>query len=223
MILLGLLVGFILMVITKNPIIIGCGIFIGAFFYGVGQPYAYNLTTTVSSQVASSLTMAWLIIMNSIGMLLCPVIVNFVESIFHAKHIPSFPYFFMLILCAIAWVFVLLRGLFKKKKQTKAFIFGQGFVQISSLSPAIQAYVTANPAEGYALSEIEKIINEKTPIKQTPSPAASVNNKPENKETNDSNSQSATNSSSSANTTNKPESTDSSKPSEPSNNPEEPK
>ena len=156
MILLGMLVGFVLMVITKSPVIIGIGIFIGAFFYGVGQPYAYNMTTTVSSQVASSLTMAWLIIMSSVGMLMCPVIINLAESIFHTKDIPAFPYYFMLGLTVIAWVGVFLRRLFKRKPK-KAFVFGKGFVEISTFPADQQAYIRANYADGYELATIESL------------------------------------------------------------------
>lgn len=155
MILLGILVGFALMVISKDPIIIGCGIFIGAFFYGVGQPYAYNLCTGISTPVASSLTMSWLIVMNSVGMLLCPVVISWAEMLFHTKKEPAFPYHFMLVLCLVAWVVVFVRRLYMmKKKTTHAFVFGRGNVAISSLTPEEQAYVLAHPADAFDLSVV---------------------------------------------------------------------
>ena len=157
MILLGMCVGFFLMVISKDPIVIGCGIFIGAFFYGVGQPYAYNLCTNISTPVASSLTMAWLIIMNSVGMLMCPVVVSWAKAIFHTKLDPSFPYYFMLVLSLIAWIGVLIRRLYYLKKKPKyAFVFGRGRVAVNTLTADEQAYVFANPSEAFDLSSFEK-------------------------------------------------------------------
>ena len=155
MIILGLVVGFILVVLTKNPIIIGIGIFIGAFFYGVGQPYCYNVTTTICTPVASSLTMAWLIIMDSLGVLLCPIIINFLQALFHAKAMPAFPFYFIIVICVIAWVLVLLKRLFKRKP-TKAFIFGKGFMKLSELTSDEQSYILSHPADAYDLSLIGK-------------------------------------------------------------------
>ena len=150
MILLGILVGFVLMLISKNPILIGCGIFIGAFFYGVGQPYAYNVCTGISTPAASSLTMSWLIIMNSVGMLLCPVVISWAQSLFHTKEMPAFPYYFMLVLAFICWIFVFGRRLIMmKKKVTHVFVFGRGKVAIASLAASEQAYVMAHPSDVY--------------------------------------------------------------------------
>ncbi len=169
MILLGMVVGFGLMIISKDPIIIGCGIFIGAFFYGVGQPYAYNVCTGISTPQASSLTMSWLIVMNSVGMLLCPVVISWAQTIFHTKDVPAFPYYFMLVLCIICWVFVFARRLIMmKKKVTHVFVFGRGRMAISALTPKEQAYVTANPSDVYDLSTVDA----PEPTVASPAPAA---------------------------------------------------
>ena len=172
MILLGILVGFGLMLISKDPIIIGCGIFIGAFFYGVGQPYAYNVCTGISTPAASSLTMAWLIIMNSVGMLLCPVVISWAQTLFHTKEMPAFPYYFMLVLAFICWIYVFGRRLIMmKKKTTHAFVFGRGKVALTALSASEQAYVLAHPSDVYDFDNLTQVA---TPTAATTSSATAA-------------------------------------------------
>ena len=172
MILLGILVGFVLMLISKNPILIGCGIFIGAFFYGVGQPYAYNVCTGISTPAASSLTMSWLIIMNSVGMLLCPVVISWAQTIFHTKSMPAFPYYFMLVLAFICWIYVFGRRLIMmKKKTTHAFVFGRGKVALTALSASEQAYVLAHPSDVYDFDNLTQVA---TPTAATTSSATAA-------------------------------------------------
>ena len=169
MIILGLALGFFLVIISKSLIIIGLGIFIGSFFYGVGQPYCYNVTTTVCTPVAASLTMAWLIIMDSVGVLLCPIIINFLQAAFHAKDIPQFPFYIILGLCIVAWVLVLLKRLLKRKP-SKAFIFREGFKKLSELTPAQQSYILKNRADAYDLD----IIDNPEVATVAPAPASSA-------------------------------------------------
>ena len=176
MILLGVLVGFGLMVVSKDPIIIGCGIFIGAFFYGVGQPYAYNVCTGISTPAASSLTMSWLIIMNSVGMLLCPVVISWAQTLFGTKDVPAFPYYFMLVLAFICWIFVFVRRLIMmKKKVTHVFVFGRGKVAISSLTADEQSYITANPSIAYDLSTVNQPVTPNPVVTPTATPDTSSN------------------------------------------------
>lgn len=117
MILLFMAIGFLLMILTRSPIVIGIGIFLGSFFYGIGQPYCYDRCSTISTAVASTLTMAWLISMNSVGEIACPFFLGWAEDIFGTKNDPVFPYYFCLILTICAWVFVFTRRLVTQKRQ----------------------------------------------------------------------------------------------------------
>ena len=94
--------------------------------------------------------------MNCSSMLFCPVLINLIASIFHKKDIPAFPYYFMLGLTVIAWVGVFLRRLLKRKPK-KAFVFGKGFIEISTFPADQQAYIRANYADGYELATIESL------------------------------------------------------------------
>lgn len=117
-ILIAMAVGFLLIFITKSPIIIGIGILIAAFFYGIAQPYCYDRCSVISTPVASTLTMAYLISMNSVGMILSPFIVSFMGKILRtsASTHPEFPYQFYFIIIVIAAGFVLFRRITRDKK-----------------------------------------------------------------------------------------------------------
>ncbi len=116
MILLAIAISFVLLLITKNPIIIGIGIFIASFFYGIGQPYAYNKTSLISTPIASSLAMAYFISMNSVGEVSYPFINDWVGDIFHLNSDPTFPFLFCLVLTIAAWLIVLIRRLILQGK-----------------------------------------------------------------------------------------------------------
>lgn len=75
-VILFILIGFVLMVISDSAIIVGIGILLASYFYGVAQPYYYDRLSIVSTRVALTLTMAWFAVMDSIGNVVAPFIID---------------------------------------------------------------------------------------------------------------------------------------------------
>lgn len=82
-VMLAIGVGFLLMSITNNVYIVGLGILIATYFYGVAQPYYYDRLSVASSRVALTLTLAWFASMDSIGNVVAAPVIDFVAKMFH--------------------------------------------------------------------------------------------------------------------------------------------
>lgn len=78
----AILVGMALIWITQEIVIVGIGIFITAYFYGIAQPYYYNQLSNMSSRAALTLTLAIFAIMNSCGAVLAPFIIDGLAEVF---------------------------------------------------------------------------------------------------------------------------------------------
>lgn len=77
-----IVIGFLLMVITSDAIIVGVGILIASFFYGIAQPYYYNRLSHASSRIALTLTLAWFASMDSIGNVIAPFVIDGIAKVF---------------------------------------------------------------------------------------------------------------------------------------------
>ena len=77
-----IVLGFFLMVISNDAIIVGIGILIASFFYGVAQPYYYNRLSHASSRIALTLTLAWFASMDSIGNVVAPFVLDGIAKVF---------------------------------------------------------------------------------------------------------------------------------------------
>ena len=69
-------IGFVLMVVSDAAVIVGIGILIASYFYGIAQPYYYDRLSVASTRVALTLTLAWFASMDSIGNVVAPFIID---------------------------------------------------------------------------------------------------------------------------------------------------
>lgn len=69
-------IGFLLMVVSDAAVIVGIGILIASYFYGIAQPYYYDRLSVASTRVALTLTLAWFASMDSIGNVVAPFIID---------------------------------------------------------------------------------------------------------------------------------------------------
>lgn len=77
--------GFALMTIWSDVFVVGLGILIATYFYGVAQPYYYNKLSVASSRIALTLTLAWFASMDSIGNVVAPFIIDGIAKVFHTS------------------------------------------------------------------------------------------------------------------------------------------
>lgn len=78
--------GFILMAIgNQNVILVGLGILISTYFYGIAQPYYYERLSVASSRVALTLTLAWFAVMDSVGNVVAAPVIDIIAKIFHSS------------------------------------------------------------------------------------------------------------------------------------------
>lgn len=78
----AMLVGIGLIWVTQEVFVVGLGIFIATYFYGIAQPYYYNRLSNMSTRVALTMTLAIFAIMNSLGAVLAPFIIDGLASVF---------------------------------------------------------------------------------------------------------------------------------------------
>lgn len=77
--------GFALMTIWSDVFVVGLGILIATYFYGVAQPYYYNKLSVASSRIALTLTLAWFASMDSFGNVVAPFIIDGIAKVFHTS------------------------------------------------------------------------------------------------------------------------------------------
>jgi putative sugar transporter len=89
--------GMVLILLSGNEWILGLGaIFIG-FGYGVIQPVVYDQTTRVATPDKVTLALAFVMSMNYLAILLCPTIIDTLQSLFHI-HTQQFAFIFNLVI-----------------------------------------------------------------------------------------------------------------------------
>lgn len=76
-------VGFLLMSITNDVWIVGLGILLSTYFYGIAQPYYYDRLSQASSRIALTLTLAWFASMDSIGNVVAAPVIDLIAKVFH--------------------------------------------------------------------------------------------------------------------------------------------
>ena len=113
-------VGFGLMTFWSDVIIVGLGILLATYFYGIAQPYYYNKLSVASSRIALTLTLAWFASMDSIGNVVAPFIIDGIAKLFHTST-QSHPIiafrlcFYMCILAVIAVIIYMIYSDIRKK------------------------------------------------------------------------------------------------------------
>lgn len=108
-----ILVGFIMMSFWSEVVIVGVGILLSAYFYGVAQPYYYDRLSLVSTRVALTLTMAWFASMDSIGNVVAPFIIDGIAKVFHhsTSADPTYAFKLCMWMCVIALGVVIIRSI----------------------------------------------------------------------------------------------------------------
>lgn len=110
---LAILIGFVLMCISDAAVIVGLGILIASYFYGIAQPYYYDRLSIVSTRVALTLTMAWFAVMDSIGNVVAPFILDGIADMMgHSTSTdPMMAFRICMYLCFIALAIVVIRSI----------------------------------------------------------------------------------------------------------------
>ncbi len=110
--LLAMGAGFLLIFVTKMPVIIGVGIFIACFFYGVAQPYVENKCVAISTPAAAVISLAIYSTMDSLGNVLNPFFFKYVGMLFGHTPLPDsnqeFPFICSLIVMLVCAVIVVI-------------------------------------------------------------------------------------------------------------------
>lgn len=116
-VMLAIGIGFLLMSLTSNVWIVGLGILLSTYFYGVAQPYYYDRLSQASSRIALTLTLAWFAAMDSIANVLAAPLIDLFAKIFHTstQTNPLMAFKICLWISIIALVVVIIRKLFVKK------------------------------------------------------------------------------------------------------------
>lgn len=82
-VIIAITVGFLLIVAAPTSIwLVGLGILIATYFYGIAQPAYYNKLSMASSRIALTLTLAWFASMDSIGNVVAPFVIDGVAKVF---------------------------------------------------------------------------------------------------------------------------------------------
>lgn len=85
-VLIFILIGFVLMILPETGIfqiiLVGIGIFVASYFYGIAQPYYYDRLANLSSRVALTLTLAIFAVMDSVGNVIAPFFIDGVAKVF---------------------------------------------------------------------------------------------------------------------------------------------
>lgn len=103
--------GFLLMTVTSEVILVGIGIFIATFFYGIAQPYYYDRLSMASSRLALTLTLAWFAVMDSVGNVLAAPLIDLIAKIFHRSTStdPNLAFWICTIISFVSLVIVIIR------------------------------------------------------------------------------------------------------------------
>lgn len=101
--LLSIALGLALIWISPKEWLIVPGCILVGLGYGVIQPLIYDKTVDTAIPQKTTLALAFVMAMNYLAVLLCPFIVDFFQSIFHARS-QEFPFVFNLCVTALALV-----------------------------------------------------------------------------------------------------------------------
>lgn len=137
--------GYVLIVITKAPFIIGVGVIVAAFFYGIAQPYCYTLVSDCATPKAVPMAQSFLISMDSIGVVLAPFIIDGIADLFKkptATH-PLEPFIMCLIGAVAGTVAIIIYKLWRREHPVKLRPFPE---EAMAASAAIDKRQAANAA-----------------------------------------------------------------------------
>lgn len=112
-------VGFILMVVSDAAVIVGAGILVASYFYGIAQPYYYDKLSVASTRVALTLTLAWFAVMDSIGNVVAPFIIDGVAKVFGSSTSkdPLVAFRICMYMCFAALAVVIIRQIIARNRK----------------------------------------------------------------------------------------------------------
>ncbi len=113
--------GFVLMSISSDAVIVGIGILIASYFYGIAQPYYYDRLSVASTRVALTLTLAWFAVMDSLGNVVAPCIIDGIAKVVgeSTSKDPVVAFRLCMYLCFIALGVVIIRQLIARNRHPK--------------------------------------------------------------------------------------------------------
>lgn len=135
-------VGFVLMVISDAAVIVGIGILVASYFYGIAQPYYYDRLSVASTRVALTLTLAWFAVMDSIGNVVAPFIIDGIAKVFGSSTSkdPVMAFKICMYLCFAALAVVIIRQIIVRSRSHKTPI-----VQPAPQGPTSTTAPSVNP------------------------------------------------------------------------------
>ena len=138
--------GFLMMsVFTSSSVIdmvlVGLGILIATYFYGIAQPYYYERLSVASSRIALTLTLAWFASMDSIGNVLAAPCIDLIAKIFHRSTDtdPNLAFWICTFICFVSLAIVIIRKIIvgikdhEEAEKTHAALVATG---VAALAPA---------------------------------------------------------------------------------------
>lgn len=143
----AIVIGFLLMTVTNDVIIVGLGILIATYFYGVAQPYYYDRLSVASSRIALTLTLAWFASMDSIGNTIAPFVIDGIAKVFHASTAtdPMIAFKICLYLCVAALGVVIIRKIVVSARSHKETVAAT--VQVEPAEKAVTEKTVADTAK----------------------------------------------------------------------------
>lgn len=175
--------GFLLMTVTNEVILVGIGIFIATFFYGIAQPYYYEKLSTASSRIALTLTLAWFASMDSIGNVVAAPLIDLIVKIFHRSTTtdPNLAFWLCTIISFVSLVIVIIRKIIvgvkdhieEGKKKDELNDHSKPALNAAGRGAAVSLALATASNSGHSIEPVE---DDDIKIKQVTAPGLSVAN-----------------------------------------------
>lgn len=173
---LGFMVaGWAMIVFLHDAFFIGLGVALGAFFYGIAQPYCYTLVSECATPRAVPMAQSFLISMNSIGVVLAPFIIDAIADICKrpTHTYTEMPFQIALVALAVAFIFVVIYKIWRRSHPAHVIDFSQ--VPPVNKPKVVQAAGLAHLHKAVADAQTRAAAEDAQPAKVVkPAPAAAT-------------------------------------------------
>ena len=160
--------GFLMMSVftsssTLDMVLVGIGILIATYFYGIAQPYYYERLSVASSRIALTLTLAWFASMDSIGNVLAAPCIDLIAKIFHrsTNSDPNLAFWICTFICFVSLIIVIIRKIIvgvkdhDEAEKTHAALVASG---VAALQPAGHAAAQSDAMKQVASVAPEPVV-----------------------------------------------------------------
>lgn len=122
-VMLFIAIGFVLMVVSNAAVVVGIGILVASYFYGIAQPYYYDRLSVASTRVALTLTLAWFAVMDSVGNVVAPFIIDGIAKVFgeSTSSDPVSAFKICMYMCFAALAVVVIRRIIISAREKKGY------------------------------------------------------------------------------------------------------